>query len=208
MHCWLHHHGTNPDFRWRVLQLMRLPKQWEQKLPGRQCGVSAEELYWSLHRAPDTIRASAIHDHALRIVAFSRRVFPWAEYQLLSPSLPPIPTVACTGINSNQPLPHLDLDVTVRYRDGNFELLRLQGDGQIFRLSAREYSLLCLFDGETSKEFAGEYAARLWDRSSGEDLVEEMQALVRHGNFEAADFLDEQALSALLIATKKHKELP
>jgi hypothetical protein len=196
------HHFTNPNWRWRVGELRRLPKQWEQKLPGRQSEKSAEELYWSLHRAPDSTGINDIHNHALRIVAFSRRVFSWAEYQLLSPSLPPIPTAQCTSIVSNEPLPHLDLDVTVRYRDSNFELLRLQGDGQIFRLSAQEYSLLCLFDGETSKDFAAEYAARLWGRTQGENLVEEMETLVRYGKLEATDCLDEQALSALL-GTKK-----
>jgi predicted nucleotidyltransferase len=177
---------SNPHLKWRVRQLSELRSDWESDLPGRRTGMSARDLYWSLHAAPASASPGAILDHALRIVAFSRRVFPWAESRLLSPTSPTLFSFDRDDTGTGQPLPHLDLDVAVRYRDGKFELLRLHGDGVIFTLSPEEYSLSCLFDGETSSN------------KENEELLQEMIALVRHGDLEARPFMDEQALTTIL----------
>lgn len=189
---------TNPSLQWRARLLTYLPDEWESELLGRQTGISARELYLSLHRAPQSTAPSAILDHALRIVAFSRRLFPSIEYRLLSPSSPPLPLAQSNDVAKDRPLPHLDLDVTVRYKEGHFELLRLNEPGQAFTLSPRQYSLLCLFDGETSREYAVHHAESLCGKGKGRELVEEMLALIQYGKFEAPNFLDEQALSAIL----------
>lgn len=189
---------TNPSCQWRARLLTNLPSEWESELPGRPTGLSPREQYLSLHRAPTALTASVILDHALRIVAFLRRLLPSAEYRLLSPSLPSLLPAQSIKSESDWPLPHLDLDVTVRYRQDRFELLRLNGPGQIFTLSPREYSLLCLFDGETPRAYAVNYAERLWGVGRGSALVEEMLALVRYGKFEAQPFIDEHILNSIL----------
>jgi hypothetical protein len=192
------HHYSNPNPKWRIRQLSYLPDEWELALPGRRTGMSARDLYLSLHRAPESTAPRAILDHSLHIVALSRRLFPSVEYQLLHASPPPLPQAGPVDNVGDRPLPHLDLDVTVRYQDGRFDLLRLNARGQAFALSPREYSILCLFDGETTREYAVRYAEALWGTGSGADLVEQMVALVRHGEFEARPILDEQALAGLL----------
>jgi hypothetical protein len=189
---------SNPSPQWRVRLLANLPSEWELDLPGRQTGLSARELFLSLHRVPQSITPSAVLDHALRITAFLRRLLPLIECRLLNPSLLRVLPAQLGRAGNDRPLPHLDLDVTVRYNDGYFELLRLNERGQIFTLSLTEYSLLCLFDGETSRQDAVSYAERLLGNGSGSDLVEEMIALVRYGEFEARNFVDEQALNAIL----------
>ena len=180
------HNYSNPHLKWRVRQLSELSPDWESDLPGRRTGMSARDLYWSLHAAPPSASPGLILDHALRIVAFSRRVFPWAEYRLLSPSSPPLFSYEHDETGTGLPLPHLDLDVAVRYRAGKFELLRLHGDGVIFTLSPEEYSLSCLFDGQTASN------------KEDEELLQEILALVRHGDLEARPFMDEQSLRTIL----------
>lgn len=189
---------TNPGRQWRTRLLAELPETWEMDLPGRRTGKSARDIYVSLHRAPQSITPHTILEYALRIVAFSRRLLPAIEYKLLSPDPLPLPPAHSDDVGHGQPLPHLDLDVNVRYKQGHFELLRLNERGQVCALSEKEYSLLCLFDGETSKEHAAHYAKTLWGEETGSALVEEMLALVRYGGFEARHILDRQALRTIL----------
>jgi hypothetical protein len=189
---------SNSNSKWRVRQLTDLPAEWELELPGRRSGMSARDLYLSLHSTPRSSSPKAILDYSLRIVAFARRVFPWAEYRLLSPASLPLSSANGSDMAGGRPLPHLDLDVTVRYQKGKFELLRLNGKGEIFLLSPREYSLLCLFDGVTSREDAIREAEQTLNEAVGVDFVSEMEALVRHGDFEARNFVDGQALKAIL----------
>jgi len=192
------HHYPNFMAKWRVRQLMDLPSQWELELPGRPFEISAMDVYLSLHSAPQTLSPSAIFNHAQRIVAFSRRVLPWAEYRLLGPNSIPLNAASTGHTMTGQPLPHLDLDVAIRYRNGSFELFRLQGKGEIFSLSEKEYSLLCLFDGETSRDYAIREAERLVDKDTGSDLIEALMALVQHGELEGKSFLNESALREIL----------
>ena len=192
------HKYTNPHWKWRIRQLSDLPSEWDVELPGRRTGVSARDLYLKLHSTPRSTSLSDILSHALRIVAFSRRVFPWATYRLLSPSLPPLQAAHSDHTATGVPLPNLDVDVIVRYRDEKFELLRLQGEGEIFSLSPKEYSLLCLFDGETPKEYAISEAETLSNKKVGREFLQQMLALVRHGDFEARSGFDQQALSTIL----------
>lgn len=192
---------TNPSWQWRVRLLSNLPVEWESGLPGRPTGLSPRELYLSLHQAPTAHTPTAFLDHALRIVAFSRRLLPSAEYRLLNSFLTMLPPAQLSKSENDGPLPRLDLDVVLRYKQSGFELLRLNGTGQVFTLSAREYCLLCLFDGETSRAYAVNYAESLWGERRGIDLVEEMLALVRYGEFEARPFIDEYTLNTILCPT-------
>jgi hypothetical protein len=193
-------HGfTNPGQKWRARQLGLLPDTWELDLPGRRSGLSPIDRYLSLHRAPESLTLGTALHHALRIVAFSRRVFPWAEHKLLGPRerLPPA-LVAGDPPIPQKALPHLDLDVEVRYRDGGFELRRLNEEGAAFQLSPQSFSLLSLFDGETSRERAVAHAETLGGDRSGAELLEELQTVIRYARFTAPVVVDEQALAALL----------
>lgn len=192
------HGHTNPSWKWRVRQLRDLPDSWEIELPGRLTGASPWERYWSLHRTPERTTPGIVLDYALRIVAFSRVVFPWAEQKLLAPAAPPVPPASPGGPTGGEPLPHLDVDVTIRYKEGRFELLRLNGRDQSYDLSPKAYSLLCLFDGETSRAYATEHAERLWSEGRGAEMVEDMVTLVRYAQMDAVDVLDEESLRAIL----------
>jgi hypothetical protein len=192
-----------PISKWRLRLLEKLPDDWEDQLPGRRIGLRPRDVYLALHRAPPAPSPDLVLQHALRIVAFARRVFAWAEYRLLHPSSHAT-AAALTGRRSpGRPLPHLDVDVVVRYRDSQFELLRLNGTGEVFGLSADEYSIICLFDGETSREEASGHAGRLWRKRNGRAVVDEMLALVHRGDFTARGFVDEKALDAILRPQQK-----
>jgi hypothetical protein len=198
------HNYSNPRLKWRVRQLSELPSEWESQLPGPSIWNVCQRFLLGASCGATDCQPDAILSHALRIVAFSRRVLPWAQHRLLSPSSPPLCSFHGNDLATGRPLPHFDLDVAVRYQDGKFELLRLQGQGDIFSLSQEEYSLLCLFDGEAPQDYAFWPADTPCNPELGSELVQEMVALVRHGELEARAFMDEQTLSAILRAAPVH----
>ena len=192
---------TNPNQKWRVRLLARLPVDWEQRLPGTISGMSAVENFMMLHKAPESTSRRAIFEHTLRIAAFSRRVFPWAELNLLgSPEINlPLAAVAIYDRTEEaQPLPCLNFDVKIRFTEGHFELLRLGEKGPIFQLSPQAYALLCLFDGEHSMSAAIDYAKQLGSKERAQEEIEDMIAMIRYAQFEAGTVIDEQALEAIL----------
>jgi hypothetical protein len=95
-------------------------------------------------------------------------------------------------------LPHLDPDVTIRYRDGHFDVLRLNSESQSYSLTPEAYAVLCLFDGETTRDSAALYAQQLPSNAAGAGLVDQIFALVDHGDFAARPIVDYRALSDLL----------
>jgi hypothetical protein len=194
--------NTNPNPKWRVRLLEGLPADWEQKLPGWKTKLSPVERFMSLHRTPRHDSRSAIFNYALRIVAFARCVFPWAELELSGRQMPsptPRETVASPDIlDDDEPLPHLDLDVALRYFAGTFVLTRLNARGQTFELSPQAYLLLCLFDGVTSKNSAIGYTERLDFGGGGGEIVNQLMGLVRYARMEAGEVIDEQTLRSIL----------
>ncbi len=191
-------HGyTNPAWKWRTRLLDQLPaRPWEHELPGRPSGLSPLERYLALHAWPARISGPEVLAYALRIVSFSRVVLPWAEWRLLAPGSPAIPAVEPGDQPGARPLPHLDLDVAIRYRDGRFELFRPNVREPPYQLSPNAYSVLCLFDGETAWELAERHAARLGGGDAR--LLDELRGLVRYARLEPREVVDEQALAALL----------
>lgn len=194
--------NTNPTLKWRVRLLEGLPADWERRLPGRPANVSPGERFMSLHRAPQSFSLDAVYDYALQIVAFSRCIFPWAESELLGGkplSIPPLNAVALPASPSDgESLPHLGLDVVIRFEEGRFDLSRLNVRGQTFELSPQAYLLLCLFDGVTSKKAAADYAEKLELNKAGKVIVEGLMTMARHARLEAAPVIDEQTLRAIL----------
>lgn len=205
---------TNPNHKWRVRQLAELPADWERRLPGQRTSLSPVERFMSLYRTPPGDSESAIFNHALRIVAFSRCVLPCAEFTLLGhPTLRALALDACAPSatpEARDPLPHLDLDVAIRYSGSDFELLRLNEQGQSATLSPQAFLLLCLFDGVTSRAAAEEYAGRLGFEESGAEVVERLLTLIRYARLGAGEVIDEQMLGAILgrYALKRDSRMP
>ena len=192
---------TNPNQKWRVRMLAGLPADWERKLPGAGTGMSPVERFLALHRMPQSESLNDMFEHALRVVAFSRCVFPWAELTLFGPpelSLPLDAVAPQADREAGQPLPHLDLNVEIRYAAGRFEVLRLNEQGPTFELSPQAYLLFCLFDGVTSSVSAADYAEKLGLEKNGLETIGELMAMVRYAGLEADTIIDEQALRAVL----------
>ncbi len=191
-------HGfTNPTRKWRARLLEGLPASWEQDLPGRPSGLSAQARYLSLHQAPPQVTASAITGYAHRIVAFARSAFTWAEQRLLAPHLPPVPAVQ-RAEGGGEPLPALDYDVTVRFKDERYELLRMNAGVPPLQLTAQAWSVLSLFDGETPWEQALHHAERVWGKDAGAENLENLLGMVRYSKLVARPPIDVQGIRALL----------
>lgn len=193
------HLETNPNGKWRIRQLAELPDMTERWLPGRPINQPLREYYANLHRAPDTDCIDDAHQHALRIVAFSRRAFLWAEQRLTSYEGPLFPVVKDwpVAVGGNKFLPHLDLDVAVRSYEV-IELLRLHGSGDIIVLSANTAFLICLFDGQTTLGEAECVARSLGSREDGSEAISQVQALIRYAGLLAEPMLDERILKRLI----------
>lgn len=198
------HGDTNPNWKWRCRLLGRLPSDLELRLPGRPTGLSPTERFLSLHQPPRRVVLHEVVNYSLRIVAFSRTILPWAEFMLLAPEHEVVPAVPLTQPDDvgGPYLPHLDLDVAVEFREGSFEVRRLNEPGQRFLLSPRAYSLFCLFDGETPRAYALRYAERLTTEKSGGTSVEEIATLVRHAQLEVDASVDEEMLASILTGSK------
>jgi hypothetical protein len=202
---------TNPIWKWRVRQLNELPNDWELTLPGRSTGLTAPERYLSLHRAPGDVTPRTILEYALRIVAFSRCVFPWAERRLYGDSVLPVSPVSVTDAApdgakaaSNEGIrrmPHLDLNVAVLYHEGHFELVRLNGRAAPIEVSAEAWTMLCFFDGETSRAEAVRHAEKLHGADRGAAFIDGLVELVGFAKLEADQMCDEEALAKLLATS-------
>jgi hypothetical protein len=147
------HYLTNPNPKWRSRLLQRLPLDWEQSLRTWPTGLRADRVFWNLHQAPpDPERDSAV-SHALRCLAFARVTFAWAEERLLrhggSDGGPHI-WAREESRRHGRPLPSLEFDVDFFFSDTGIAVARLNEFEPALRLSAQEFALLLLFDGQTS----------------------------------------------------------
>lgn len=198
MDALLAHHGmTNANPKWRARQLACLPADWEDSFYGRKTGMTAHGLYLALSEFSSDEAPQALVGRALRIATLARRVLPMLSGDLSFGSvIPAPPDNDGAGVAR---LAQLDLDVAVRFRNGHYELYRLNTPSSIFSLSAREYSLVCLFDGITTVGYACRYAESLWEERDGQTLVDQIIALIGYGNFEAPAYVDEAALARLFV---------
>jgi hypothetical protein len=191
------HFFTNPSPKWRVKLLERLAATWEQGLPGRRTGLSPVDRYLSLHRAPMAATGDAVTEYALRIVAFSRVVFPWADACLRLGKRPALPGVGPDDTH-DEALPNLDLDVVITHSNRGFELRRLGSSAERYPLSAQDYALLCLFDGETSRRRAAAQTAGIWGRSEGLARFDTLVRWVMQSGLTVRPLIDENRLRSLL----------
>lgn len=144
-------HGlTNPNPKWRSRLLDALPDDWEASLGIRPSGETAAERVWRLHRAPEQPEQPAALEHALRITAFARAVFVWAERRLVRgqpASGSPLSWPVLERHPSDTPLPYLDLEVDFLLEEGGGQVARLNSFGTPLRLSADEFALALQLDG-------------------------------------------------------------
>ncbi|MCP3102416.1 hypothetical protein LZ198_26440 [Myxococcus sp. K15C18031901] len=193
-------HGfTNPTRKWRARLLEALPAGWEQDLPGCPSGLSAQARYLALHQSPPLPTAQDTTRSTHRILAFARAAFAWAEQRLLAPALPPAASVE-TRAEGGEALPALDFDVTVRFREERYELLRLNAGAPPLQLTAQAWSVLSLFDGETPHAQALLQAERVWGKDEGARNLESLLGTVRYSKLNARPPIDVQGIRALLQA--------
>jgi hypothetical protein len=165
---------TNPLAKWRSRFLQTLPPQWESALPGRMTGMTASELLWQLHRAPSEPTRTASIEHAQRATTFARRVFSWAERQLVDrPDRSDGPVSLARVAEAplpihDMPLPYLDFDVDYVWGDGVATLGRLNDFGQTLTLSPREFAACLFFDGMSTVQ---EAASAAYGHDSPEDAA-------------------------------------
>jgi hypothetical protein len=130
-----------------------IPAEWERALGIRPTGLTAAQLFWHLHRAPELPDRRLALEHSFRIAAFARAIFAWAERRLLndaqsSPHSTIWPRVVRNSLDA--PLPYLDLDVDFLESDGQVFLARLNEFDDPLSLSPREFAITLMFDGVTT----------------------------------------------------------
>ena len=192
--------STNPNPKWRARELDLLPDDWRDQVPGCPAGLSAAQMFVELHRAPAELTASSVFRHASRIVKFSRGVFPGIEYKLFGPreaALPRLPALESRS-PSEDPLPHLDFDVQVSFQNGHFEMWRLNTPAILFELSPLGSSIVCLCDGESSKQETRSQAARHAGEDNAAVVVDTICEAIEYGGFELEAPVDENALRDIL----------
>lgn len=147
------HHLTNPLSKWRSRLLDSLPPDWEHGLTVRPTGLTASQVVWQLHRAPDRAVEEECLSHAFRITTFARRVFTWAELHLVGGAALTSEPMRWPRVESpagHPPLPYLDLDIDYVLCDGAVAIGRLNDFGQTLTMTPREFALCLLFDGTTT----------------------------------------------------------
>lgn len=146
------YHLTNPYPKWRSRLLDTLPTDWERPLGLRPTGLSAARAHWRLHRAPAEPEPEPALAHARRCTTFARAVFAWAEPRLVRSSvLEPVPHAwGHASQRRGAVLPPLELDSDFSLSGGRIVIARLNEIGTPLEVSAREFAILLLFDGETT----------------------------------------------------------
>lgn len=163
------HRLTNPTAKWRSKLLDSLPADWERSLTVRPTGLSAHELVWRLHRAPERASAEPAAEHAFRIASFARAVFAHAERRLVGQAETPTHRLWLQVARKRRvPLPCLDLDVDFFAADGKVTIGRLNEFGQTLELSPQEFEVTLLFDGMTT---AGEANSAIYGASDEAEPV-------------------------------------
>ncbi|MEJ1962183.1 MAG: hypothetical protein WDO56_11825 [Gammaproteobacteria bacterium] len=193
------HGRASPNAKWRVRMLGQLPLDWEMVWPAPRTGMSAADLYCLLHRAPPGAEPQDILDHTQRTLAFARRVLPWSEWRLSGhePEVPgPLPMQGSVR-TPQQPLPPLDLDVCLQFRDGCFQLNRLQPGSPVLRLTPAFHMRLAQQAGVTLNGGATE------GPNMDED-VEELRSFIRAHALELPALIDEHLLRQLIGSEEDH----
>jgi hypothetical protein len=174
---------SNATTKWRTRLLRLLPAEWEMALPGRPIGLPAADLYWMLHRIPETATSFECVQHALSITTLARRIFSWAERRVLheEPWLPPV-SAAWTEDSAelqSLPLPALDLDVDYQWGDGTVTMGRLNGGRKTVTMTDGAFALCLLFDGRTRLAENGAAMAAIREQLTGADLFGSVDAGAR-----------------------------
>jgi hypothetical protein len=150
-------HGfSNPLPKWRSRLLSFVPSDWEASANLRPLGVTASKRVWSLHRAPSRAGSQECLEHALRIAAFARAVFVWAERRLVlkARGLDVTDWPSLSSTTADDPLPYLDVDVDFELSDEAVMVGRLNDFGETLRLSPHEFAIALLCDGTTTSREA------------------------------------------------------
>ncbi|XXX81452.1 hypothetical protein WMF30_22095 [Sorangium sp. So ce134] len=147
------HQLTNPVAKWRSRLLEALPGDWERSLPIRPMGLTAGQVFFRLHRAPERPDEPLALEHALRITTFARGVFAWAERRVRRSAIEGRATAPSARIERRPrdvALPYLDLDVDFHELEDRVIVARLNEFGETVELSTREFAVTLLFDGITT----------------------------------------------------------
>jgi hypothetical protein len=172
------HEITNPTEKWRFRFLDQLPPDWENRLGCRPTGLSARDLYWRLHRAPERPGEKPCLEHAFRISAFARAVFAWAESSLIfeEDRAPAQVDLSHDPQGPAELLPYLDLDVDFLLRGDYVYIAQLNEFHEPLEFPAHALSLFLLCDGVTTKEEAEAYLRKNSDYDADQDGVEQWLA--------------------------------
>jgi hypothetical protein len=195
---------TNPTEKWRAQLLRQLPPDWDHRIPGRVGGQSALDQYLELNRIPSSLNAEGIHAYALRIAAFSRRIFPWAGWKLCRRGRTEVPfesvhreaPVRETAAVLVEKLFHLELDVLFVYSEETFQARRLSTTDGVFDLSEEAVDILCHFDGGSCQEAVAR--STLGDDRHVRMLLCDARSFIASAGFKARDMVDDDAIAKLL----------
>jgi hypothetical protein len=193
---------ANPNTKWRARLLSCLEDDWENHLPGRRTGLSAQDRYLKLYTGMRADELQSIYLHALEVSAFSRAVFPWAEMRLLgarpaphTSAVRPVP-----GPSPAHPLPPLGVDVEIRYSGGHLEVLRLNNSTEPLVFPAETHAFLACFDGVT--DWSEALDSRRPEAGSGASKpapgLDEIASALRFAGLESQAPLDEALLQKIL----------
>jgi hypothetical protein len=144
---------TNPTPKWRSRLLDTLPADWERRLVLRPTGLTANQLVWQLHRAPEAPTEKSSLDHACRIATFARAAFMWAECELIGGSCTAKQRYTWPNMGyrrDDAPLPCLELDVDFCLTETGVAVARLNELGETLQMSFKDFTLMLLFDSTTT----------------------------------------------------------
>jgi hypothetical protein len=186
---------TNPTTKWRFPLLRMLPPDWEDGIPGLRTKMSALGTILELFRTPPILDPESVYKRVLDILAFSRRILPWAEFKLLGSGCP-LPGVHPILFKSYKPpIGQLGVGVQIGYRDGRFRIFSLTSCSYSFDVSTSILALLCLFDGISTDAHAHSLI------NFDVDQLKQVQSLVRFGGFCAEPFVEPEAINKLCGVT-------
>jgi hypothetical protein len=179
------HQLTNPNPKWRSRLSDRLPSDWESSLKVRQTGLTASQLIWHLHRAPEQPDKELSIKHACRITNFARAVFVWAELQLVDRSFEKLGPNIWPQIErhpNDYLLPCLELDLDFSFTEGGVAVARLNEFNEPLQMSLREFALLLMFDATTTAHEAETVVyGSLGDDSESRDINRLVSEVVQTG---------------------------
>ena len=148
---------TNPTPKWRSRILELLPSDWDAPLGIRPTGLTASELFWQLHRAPERPNRRGALEHSFRIATFARGAFAWAERKLLGDVAQIRKSIEWPHIErepQDLALPFLDIDVDYHEVGFRVSLARLNEFQDPIELSSQEFAFTMFFDGITTEREA------------------------------------------------------